>query len=248
MQLMSHLLPLILLCVICFTLPSHGQKKVAKKTLNPKRIIATFDLNKDGKLDEEEFSQSKRAASLSPEAQTLLFKQLDKDQDNFISLKELKKAFWKNRRVSSELIESLDENHDGIITRVEFDLGRRFKKLPPEARDRVFKRLDQNKDGQLTEADQPKKKRKVGIYFDTMDINDDGQLTPIEFSQTEQAKRLLKARFDWLDWNKDGMLDEAELYRKDDWPAFSGNPKDEEVIPKKVVEPEPKKEESSEGE
>jgi len=54
------------------------------------------------------------------------------------------------RDMARSFMDSVDLNHDGFISKEEFDALPRLKNLPAEKRQNLFKRLDNNEDGKLS--------------------------------------------------------------------------------------------------
>ncbi len=220
------------------TSPSQKGEK-DKKKLTPEEIIAAWDADQDGKLTEEEFAKSKRARHLSPARQSRIFSQLDRDQNDALTLDELNRAYGKvfqkgERWVSPQLIDELDTNQDGVITRKEFDSGKRFSGILLRRRAKIFNRLDKNVDGVLTTADRVERNKEAGIYFNQLDSNQNGFLSLDEFMKSEQARKLLRDRYRSLDEDQDGRLSEYELYRKDDGKSSRKNSKKKKAAEKEA--------------
>jgi len=204
-------------------------KKKSKK-LSPARIMKAWDADKDQKLTEKEFSQSRRAKNLPPEVQTQFFKKLDNNGDGFLDITELRMAFGHRRIwISPKFLKDLDSDGDKKISQEEFAVAPAIVNWPPKRKKRIFKKLDRDKDGFLTEADRQQQKKEGGIYFNKMDVSGDNFLSREEFLKTQQAQRLLKNRFDFLDRNGDGKLSEVELYFKEKWEGFDGKPSSQPV-------------------
>lgn len=154
------------------------------------------------------------------------FKQLDRDGDDFVSMKE-----WPLDRPSFERV---DRNQDGRLSRGEL--------LTPNTlrRDRVdvqFNELDTNRDGYLSQSE----RQRAGAGLERLDRNRDGSLSRLEFQRIENVwspestgreQRLFReldrdndnrltrtelagagARFNTLDRNRDGVISPREWPR-----------------------------------
>jgi hypothetical protein len=134
-------------------------------------------------------------------------------------------------------IERLDTDHDGRISRAEFDAGRaareaRIAQHPERRRDGAARRtppdfatLDTNRDGYIVRTEvrayherirpqrETERKARLVQRFNAADLNRDGKLGRMEVS--EKLPRI-QTRFDWMDDNRDGFLSLAEM-QWDDW-------------------------------
>ena len=125
---------LILAFVIALFPMGYGQEE--KPDIND--VIKRYDKNGDGKLSCDEF----------PNAEA--FKNIDADQDGFISKEELKQHHENRpkepgqKKSREELFKENDKNQDGKIGKDEW-------KGPPN----FFEKLDKNQDGFLTKEEFP---------------------------------------------------------------------------------------------
>jgi Ca2+-binding EF-hand superfamily protein len=101
-----------------------------------------------------------------------------------------------------QILDSADENHDGVITRAEFQ----------NARARLFARLDHNGDGFVDKSDAsggPLRRRKIEEVLSRVvaltDKDGDGRVSRQEFID---GPALI---FDRADTNHDGVVDAQEL-------------------------------------
>jgi Ca2+-binding EF-hand superfamily protein len=113
-------------------------------------FVKYHDRNGDGKVSPEEFAGGERAARLSEEARGKIFERLDKDGDGFITSKELKP---RGRGPGAAFLKKADSDGDGRISRAEFLADPPFKKVDQERLNRMFDRMDQNKDGFIDKKD-----------------------------------------------------------------------------------------------
>jgi Ca2+-binding EF-hand superfamily protein len=188
-------------------------------------FIKRFDKNKDGVLSKNEL----------PPALANIFDKFDTDGDGKLDKKEvelmlqaLRKRFNQEEKkpannnpqvdkVVARLLEQMDTNKDGKISRA-------------EAKGRIaelFDQLDTNKDGFLDKNElrraamrflaaqgaqgknggqPPQPARILGPEFDDLDKNADGRLTKDELRGTPFADY-----FDEIDTNKDGKIDRKEF-------------------------------------
>jgi Ca2+-binding EF-hand superfamily protein len=186
----------------------------------PQQRFQLLDKNGDGKVTREEFLGAAE-----------VFDRLDTDKDGVLTLDEFSKAppgagfggAGGFQALLRERLKSMDKDGDGKVTREEF-----------QGQPELFDRLDVNKDGVLSAADNPatapgaatepakteaKKKGEAaktdapkpgagqfGPRLREMDKDGDGKITREEFQGPE-------ANFDRIDLNKDGVLTPGEVVR-----------------------------------
>ncbi|YCM45322.1 EF-hand domain-containing protein [Verrucomicrobiaceae bacterium 227] len=183
-------------------------------------LIKRYDANDDGKLSRAEFARGERVKDLPQEVLQKLFGRFDKDQDGFITKKELveipappggRQGFGR-----------ADTNKDGRITFEEFSKSTpRFADFSVERMKAMFERFDRNKDGFLDSKDHPDRHREGGrrpmprIAIKGLDSDNNGSLSWAEFQNApavlsieEKDRRRLFGRFDD---DRNGELSPKEL-------------------------------------
>ncbi len=99
--------------------------------------IGEVDKNKDGKLTYAEIR-----AQL-PQFREEIFKRLDRNDDGFIAKDEMP-------RMGGFISIEMDTNKDGLVSLAE------VRKANPRFPEDLFKRIDQNKDGQISQKEMPR--------------------------------------------------------------------------------------------
>ena len=111
-----------------------------------------------------------------------MFKEMDKDNDGFVSKKEHKEFLEKK-------FNELDKNKDGVLNKDEFVIKNKNckkgnknckkEKECPYRGEKAFNALDKNSDGKITKKEFMKAKKK---NFKEIDKNKDGKISREEFS------------------------------------------------------------------
>jgi len=214
------------LLILCFSAsPSLAQKGEPKDRKRgerpgpprPEEFLKVFDANKDGKVSRKEFDAGERTSALKPEIREKIFKRLDKDDDGFISTKELKKMIPEHRR---NPLAKADKNKDGRIDREEFAKHPPFSEMPEERRNRIFKRLDRNSDEFIDGKDDRRRNPRGGkklprIRIKGLDLDDNGTLSWAEFQNAPAVVALPEKErrtvFNRYDVNKDREISSGEI-------------------------------------
>lgn len=129
------------------------------------RFILRADADKDGAVTFAEFSE--RSRQFVVRRVEVEFKALDANGDGKLTKAEVDAA-----RGKSLLFLIADKDHDGVVTKE--DLAKSFADRGTAARDRMFARLDADKDGKITAAEY---QASGDQRFARMDRNKDGVIT-----------------------------------------------------------------------
>ena len=172
-------------------------------------FLKSADLNQDGVIDQTEFQT----------ARDKWFADLDTNQDGFVTADELKAfgdkmhAEWakkhgddaaankpadsKHGDFSQHILERVDTDKDGKISKAEFDAEG----------SKLFAKLDENGDGKIAQNEMPQRHwaKFGGQMFDRMDTNHDGQVTKAEFEAAGDKM------FQRMDKNGDGIIEKDEM-------------------------------------
>ena len=191
----------------------------------PGGFLKSADLNKDGVIEQSEFQT----------ARDKWFADLDANKDGFVSADELKAfgekmhAEWAKKHAdqtandkpdadrkhgdfSQRILERVDTDKDGKISKAEFDAEGA----------KLFAKLDENGDGKIAQNEMPQRHWAGfgGKMFDRMDADKDGKVTKSEFEAAGEKF------FQKLDKNGDGIIEKDEMQKPhgDEPPADAPNP------------------------
>jgi Ca2+-binding EF-hand superfamily protein len=173
----------------------------------PGGFLKSADLNKDGVIDQTEFQTTRDK----------WFADLDVNKDSFVTADELKAfgdkmhAEWakkhgdqaadkpegKHGDFSQHILERVDTDKDGKISKAEFDAEG----------SKLFAKLDENGDGKIAQNELPQRHwaRFGGEMFDRMDVDHDGKVTKAEFQAAGEKM------FQRMDKNSDGIIEKDEM-------------------------------------
>lgn len=178
----------------------------------PGGFLKSADLNKDGIIDQTEFQTTRDK----------WFADLDANKDGFVTADELKAfgdkmhAEWakkhgdqaagqpdagkpqgKHGDFSQHILERVDTDKDGKISKAEFDAEG----------SKLFARLDDNGDGKIASDEMPQRHwARFGEHmFDRIDADHDGKVTKAEFQAAGDKM------FQRMDKNGDGIIEKDEM-------------------------------------
>ena len=199
----------------------------------PEEVWKLADADHDGFISKDEFAAMRRIQNLPEEKRETIFKRLDKDADGKLSKEELSRFGRPHDGPPMQRLWELDTDKSGGVSAEEFKAGQLFKKLPPEKRDEMFRRLDTDGDGVITPQDKPKPPlkrpgaRKAPKNPDEiepaepemirrkLDLDGDSALTFEEFRKDANLKNLTEDqqedRFEKLDRNGDLKISAEDL-------------------------------------
>ncbi len=111
-----------------------------------------------------------------------------------------------------------DTDHDGKISPAEFNAMARLQPLPEEKRDKIFKRLDKNGDGNLQREELSQFGRphdvKQGRRLWELDLDKSGGISLVEFKKGQFFKKLAPEKlaevFSRLDTDGDGLITQKD--------------------------------------
>ncbi len=170
-------------------------------------FLKSADLNKDGVIDQTEFQTTRDK----------WFADLDANKDGFVTADELKAfgdkmhAEWAKKHAdqaankpegkrgdfSQRILERVDTDKDGKISKAEFDAEG----------SKLFAKLDENGDGKIAQNEMPQRHwaKFGGQMFDRLDADHDGKVTKAEFQAAGEKM------FQRMDKNGDGTIEKDEM-------------------------------------
>ena len=148
------------------------------------------------------------------------------------------------RHPFEEVWKNSDKDHDGFLSREEFDAMPRIQKLPEEQRLRIFTRLDKDADGKLSRQElaplaQPHEGQGQPLQrLWELDLDKSGGISFEEFKAGPLVKKLPPERqaelFQRLDSNHDGVIT-PEDKPEQPFKREGGNPNGPRMDPRQII-------------
>lgn len=141
--------------------PQGGPKRDGEAWRERQRQFAetwkAADKDGDGFISREEFDAMPRIGNLPEDKRPRIFERLDKNADGKLGRDELRRSGREHegQRPPMPRLAELDADKSGGVSLEEFKTGRMFQKLPPERQAEIFRRLDSDRDGEITPKDRP---------------------------------------------------------------------------------------------
>jgi len=183
-----------------------------------------LDKDGDGFLNFEEFSQSERLLRIDEEKRRKLFDFLDRNKDGKLHMRELRPAAPRWMSSLRKEFDRLDVNQSGSLDFVEFSKASQIAKMDERQRQKLFKRLDRNKDQSIQRSElrgpggpgsYREHKAHPNIDFGKYDTNQSGGLDFDEYSRLPWMSRIPEERrkmiFKKLDRDKNGEISPEEV-------------------------------------
>ncbi|MFK7909423.1 MAG: EF-hand domain-containing protein [Akkermansiaceae bacterium] len=196
-----------------------GKKKPdrAGRDHDNQRAFRDADVNQDGFLSPEEFAQMKRLARLDSAKRERIFSFLDKNKDGKLHHRELHPVAPPRMGQLAKSFQRLDSDKSGGLNREELAKSPVFKNTPQEHLDRMFRKMDRNKNKELEKSELMKAAHRIRptIGFEKYDEDKSGGLSFTEYSSMPFMNRVNEDRrkkaFERIDLNKDKQLTPDEI-------------------------------------
>ena len=196
-----------------------GRRGLGRPRGIAKKDFKTLDKDGDRSLTFEEFSATPRLSRMNEKQKRRIFKFLDKNGDGKLHILELRP---KLPRWIVEVIKNFDQyDNDGSksLTIKEFFKIPALIKWDAQKKQRVFNRLDRNKNGEIEikELKKAQLKRMISpcINLKEYDLDSSGGIDFEEYSKMPWIRRVPENRrkklFDNLDLNNDGVITSDEI-------------------------------------
>ncbi|NWK56092.1 EF-hand domain-containing protein [Verrucomicrobiaceae bacterium N1E253] len=184
-----------------------------------------LDLDGDGFLTFEEFSQSPRLARIDDQKRRRLFSYLDRNKDGKLDMSELKPKPPRWTKSIEDEFDQHDTDKSGAIDYEEFSKISFFAKMEDAERRRMFRRLDRNQDQKIQKGEVKRAMHGPGRGMPHLDIhkydtNQSGGLDYSEYSSMPWVDRIPEERrkllFERLDVDGDGEIKPEDIRRAHD--------------------------------
>lgn len=182
------------------------------------KVFAKADVNKDGALTFEEFSAMDRLVKMQEEKCRRLFDFLDRNKDGKLHRRELQPREPDWLPPLRKQFGRLDANQNGALDMAEFLSFPHMKGKDRRMVERLFFRLDRNKNKVLERGELKRMgglKPRPRFDFDKHDLDQSGGLDFKEYSTLPFMDRVPERRrkklFERIDADKDGDISRAEI-------------------------------------
>lgn len=183
------------------------------------KLFDRADSNHDRQLSFTEFAGVKRLKHLEADRQRKLFEYLDQNQNGFLEMSELSFPVPKWMKVARRGFARLDQNNDNGLSFSEFSALGKFPQMNEIDPQRLFGRLDHNKNGLIERSELNVKLagiNQVKFNFMSHDKDSSGTINYAEYSLASMVSKWPESRrrkfFDRIDSNADGELNKHELW------------------------------------
>jgi len=195
-------------CAVAALGAGKADKPTGKGPPSPEAIFKRLDANGDGAVTQAEFVE-RSIHKADPAAAAKMFGRVDADKDGKITAEEYV-TFRKGGKPGPA-----KDARPGKPQKPSGKAGGEKKEADPYAAYRaIFKRLDADGDGRVTEAEYVSRTRwpeaKARAIWRASDADGDGKVTELEYCENRRVTDEAKKIFAWLDVNKDAKLTEAE--------------------------------------
>ena len=192
--------------------------KLRERTKEPDQGFKKLDLDKNGELSFEEFSQAERLLGLEVEKQRSLFDFLDQNKDGNLQGVELLPRAPRWIAGMQRAFRRIDVNKDGALDFNEFSEAQFIAEKPEKERRMLFKRFDTNEDGRLSLGEiKPRRPLRDTVDFDftKYDIDKNGSLDYEEYAGLPFVRRFSEERrkkhFGKIDTDGSGEISGKEI-------------------------------------